>query len=223
MIYFVDESLNAAADELGWSGRQKSGRANDYILVADSNLGNKANRSVIRQLTYDARLQADGSAQGQLSIAYDYSARVAAQDPAVAPQHGTIDYNSLLQVFVPANSALIRTTNLSIEPTSAPTLDHTIFISRIGIKYNESQRYQFSYETPPLVERLGSYYRYRLILQKQPGTLAEVANVTIALHANAQTVSINPQPVQRYQLDQEILEFRLSLKTDQTIEIIYQQ
>ncbi|MCD4686445.1 MAG: DUF4012 domain-containing protein, partial [Anaerolineae bacterium] len=53
MVYFTDPALNAAAEVLGWSGHQTPAIENDYLLVAEANMGNKANRSVQRLWTYD--------------------------------------------------------------------------------------------------------------------------------------------------------------------------
>lgn len=223
MIYLANRDVNAALDVLGWSGAQEPARQNDYLMVADANLGNKANRSVIRQLTYDVEIQLDGSLNSRVAVAYDYSARVAENDPAVGPQHGSIDYNSLTQVFVPANSTLTGTNNLQFEPTVAPTVSHTIFISRIGIDYNHSERYQYLYKTPPLVEDLGSYRRYRLVLEKQPGMMGELVNVQVTLPQGAQTISTSPAAAASYVLEQPILEFRIELITDEEIEIIFTQ
>jgi hypothetical protein len=221
MIYFTDQNLNTALDVLGWSGAQKSGLQNDYLMVADANLGNKANRSVIRQLTYDVEIQPDGSLNSRLAVAYDYSARVAENDPAVRPENGPLDYNSLLQVFTPADSSLTGTNNLQFQPTVAPTDTHTIFVSRIGIAYNQSERFQYSYTTPALIEQIGSYQRYKLVLQKQPGMLGEFVNVQVTLPEGAQVVSTSPAAAASYKLENRILEFRIELVKDEEIEIIF--
>jgi len=223
MVYFTDDAVNRAIDVLGWSGIQKPGVANDYLMVADANLGNKANRSVIRQLTYDVEIQPDGSLHSRASVAFDYSARVAKADPAVRPEHGTINYNSILQVFVPANSTLTGTNNLRYEPTVVADSAHTDFVSRIGIEYNQGERFQYSYVTPVLVENLGSYRRYKLTLQKQPGMIGEPVNVQITLPPGAKAVDTTPAAAASYSLAQPILEFRVELITDQEIEVIYIQ
>jgi hypothetical protein len=223
MIYFTDGSLNKAIDVLGWSGKQNSGLNNDYLQVVDANLGNKADRSVIRQLTYDVEIMPDGTLHSRTAIAYDYSARVAEKDPATRPEHGSINYNSILQVFVPSNSLLTSTNNLRFEPTVVASGTHTDFVARVGVEYNQSERFQFSYTTPVLVERFGPYRRYTLVLQKQPGTLNETANVQITLPANARTVHTSPEADASYSLEQPILEFRVDLTIDQEIEVIYTQ
>jgi hypothetical protein len=223
MIYFTDQNLNTALNVLGWSGQQKSGLQNDYLMAAEANLGNKANRSVNRQLTYDVEIQPDGTLKNHLAVAYDYSARVAEADPAVRPQHGTMNYNSLLQVFVPANSQLVDTNNLNVQPTVASTDTHTIFVSRIGVEYNQSERYQFIYDTPDLIEQIGPYRRYKLVLQKQPGMLGEFVNVQITLPKGAHAISTSPAPAASYNLENAILEFRIELVKDESIQVIFTQ
>jgi len=221
MLYFLDDALNDAVQVLGWQGEQKPALDTDYLLVADANLGNKANRSVKRQFTYDVTIEDDGSLSGSLAIAYDFSERVAELDPAVGPEHGDTNYRSLTQVFVPANSTLTGAEDLSGPPTVVNTDTHTAFVARMGVDYNESERYQFFYTTPPLVEPFGSFYRYRLLVQKQPGTLSEPVSVQLRLPPGTQTVYTDPAPAASYSLEQLVLEFRLSLTSDQTIEVVF--
>ena len=223
MIYFTDDSLNKAIDVLGWSGKQNPGTTNDYLQVVDANLGNKANRSVIRQWTYDVEIMSDGTLHSRTAVAYDYSARVAEQDPAARPEHGSINYNSILQVFVPADSVLTGTNNLRFEPSVVPLGTHADIVARVGVEYNQSERFQFSYTTPVLVEGFGPYRRYKLVLQKQPGTLNELASVQITLPSSARVIHTSPKASASYSLEQPILEFRVDLTTDQEIEVIFAQ
>lgn len=221
VLYFAQSELNDAVDGLGWSGAQEVTPNSDYLLVADANLGNKSNRSVLRQLTYDIEIQSDGSLNSRVTVAYDYSDRTASADPAVDPEHhGPLDYNNLLQVFVPLGSELTGT-NLTFEPQTANTDQHTIFVSNNTIAYDSTERLQFSYATPPLIETVGAYSRYQLNVQKQLGTIADPIGVQVTLPADAQVVRVSPQPVASYNLDNPILEFRFTLNTDQQIEIIY--
>jgi hypothetical protein len=134
--------------------------------------------------------------------------------------HGPLDYNNLLQVFVPLGSELTGT-NLTFEPQTANTDQHTIFVSNNTIAYDSTERLQFSYATPPLIETVGAYSRYQLNVQKQLGTIADPIGVQVTLPADAQVVRVSPQPVASYNLDNPILEFRFTLNTDQQIEIIY--
>lgn len=223
MFYFADAQLNEAVNLLGWSGAQQPGRNQDYLLVADANLGNKSNHSIFRQLFYDVDIQTDGTLRSRATVAYDYSDRIASTDPAIDDEHhGPLDYNNLLQVYVPLGSEIESTDNLPQPPRVVNADDHSILVSRVSVAYDTNARFQFTYETPVVVDTIGPYQRYRLVLQKQPGTLGDAANVQITLPANATTIGITPEPAASYNLDRPIVEFRMILETDQTIEIIYQ-
>lgn len=223
MLYFADENLNQVIDQLGWSGAQIDATDLDYLLVADANLGNKSNRSIRRQLTYDVEITLDGLLNSRATIAYDYSARAAATDPAVNPPfHGQADYDNLLQVIVPAGSTLLGTDNLPIDPDVVTATTYTAFINRLTVAFDTSERYQYSYQTPGLIEDFGPYKRYRLLVQKQPGTPGEGINVQVTLPADAQTISVSPEPAASYNLDRPIIEFLLNLQSDQWVEVIYQ-
>lgn len=223
ILYFRDEQLNSALNLLGWSGAQAPATNHDYLMVADANLGNKSNHSIMRNLTYDVDIQDNGAVNGRLTVAYDYSARVAAEDPAVNPPfNGAADYNNLLQVFLPRGTTFREGTNLPAEPIVSTNEENTEFISRLFVPFDSIQRYQYSYLTSPVVEALGSYQRYRLLVQKQPGTPANALNVQVMLPENATLVSSKPEAAASYNLERPILEFRTDLTVDRWIEIIYE-
>lgn len=223
MIYFPDERLSQAMDLLGWSGRQAPAVDHDYLLVADANLGNKSNRSILRQTTYDVQIRPDGTLHGRATIAYDYPARLADQDPAVNPlYHGRLDYGNLLQVFIPAQSSLLATGNLQDRVRTVAQDEHTILVSRVDVRYDDSARFRFEYETPPLIEQIGPYQRYRLLVQKQPGMNNEPVSVQVTLPPGARLIGTSPDPVTTYRLEQLVIEFRLVLDTDQWIEVTFE-
>jgi hypothetical protein len=224
MLHFADERLNAAVDMMGWSGAQVPALDHDYLLVADANLGNKSNRSIIRQLTYDVEIQPDGSLRSRATVAYDYPASIADQDPAIDPDyHGPLNYNNLMQVFVPRGAELEETGNITSRIHEVETDTHNVFVSRVEIPYNSGERFQFDYTSPPLISSVGTYKQYRLLLQKQPGTRGEAATVQVILPSSAEIISTTPAAAASYRLDQLILVFRVQLTGDQWISVIYDE
>ncbi len=222
MMYFANSSLNHAIELLGWTGRQTDGIGHDYIMVADANLGNKSNNSVIRSLTYDVDIQADNTVLGRTTINYDFSSRTAANDPAVNPPYnGTADYYTLTQLFVPVGTELTETDNVGINPTVVQQESHTLIVSQFAVPFDSSQRFQFNYHTSAVVETLGELHRYRLMLQKQPGARANVINVQVMLPAGMEMDSSNIAPATSYTIGRQIIEFRVVLVEDQWIELIF--
>lgn len=222
MIYSPDSKISNALEILGWSGRQAPGIANDYLMVADANLGNKSNRSISRQLTYDVTINPDSTFTSRVTVAYDYPDSIARNDPAInAEFHGPLDYNNLLQVFVPKNTSLISADSFNTPPTLVDDESHTIFVSRVRLAYDSAERFQFTYQTAPLLEKIGDYHIYRLHIQKQPGILIENVNVQVSLPLDAKIIGVSPSPAATYTLDNIILDFRTELKADQWFEVIF--
>lgn len=222
MIYFTKPELQAIADLLGWTGKQADGLP-DYLMAVDSNMGNKSNSSVVRTITYSAAIQADGSLRSRAVLDYDYSAQLAANDPAVAPEHygSQKDYFSLMQLYVPMGSRLLRAANLQSPITVDEQPSHTILATGFVVPFDEQVRLEFEYTVPNAVQPYGLYQRYQLLIQKQLGTRAERANVQITLPTGSRVISITPTPSDVFLLDAPIVEFRLSLLTDQRVEIVF--
>ncbi len=100
MLYFKDSKLNDVVDLLGWSGKQDVALDHDYLMVADTNMGSKSDRSVIRQQTYDVQIQNDNTLQSRTSLEYDFPASVAQKDPGFnSKNYDNINYFNTLQLF----------------------------------------------------------------------------------------------------------------------------
>ena len=222
MLYFNDPSLNESVQILGWAGNQAVTPQHDYLMTADANLGNKSNRSIIRQLAANVYIQPDGTAQNSVTVAYDYSRQTAENDPAVDEAfHGPLDYQNLLQVFVPRASVLTGWENFDFDPIVDQTDTYTNFIADIVLEYDSSQQYEFRYTTPLVVEPVGSYRSYSLLIQKQPGTRGDLVNVQVFLPPGATLLDSSPEPTASYTIDQTIIEYDLTLRTDQWITVTY--
>lgn len=222
MLYFTDERLNRAMDLLGWSGRQSAGSSGDYIMVVDANLGNKSNSSIRRQTTYDEQIQLNDSVDSRLTVLYDYPTAVAASDPAVNPEfHGPVTYNNLAQFFVPSNALLSTVTDSLRRFEQVALPDHTLFVGRLSVPLDTSQRVQITYTSPDVIKTVGNFQRYRLLIEKQPGVRSELVNVQVTLLEGASVVRVSPEPVATYTLDRQILEFRFEMVSDVTVEILY--
>ncbi|MFN8531130.1 MAG: DUF4012 domain-containing protein [Anaerolineae bacterium] len=222
MIYFADPTMNHAMDVLGWSGQQTPIAEQDYLMVVDANLGNKSNSSIRRQELYDVELAADGSALSHATVLYDYSASIASADPAVDDRfHGPLDYSNLLQVYTPAGSTLTETAGSLLNPQVVTNDLTTQFVSNLVVPYDTSDRFQFVYSVPDVVQSLGAFEEYNLLVQKQPGMRQELVIVQVTLPEGASLVDASPEPTATYSIDRQILEFRIDFRSDTAIRVIY--
>ncbi|MDX2160917.1 MAG: DUF4012 domain-containing protein [bacterium] len=223
MFYFSEPNLNEVMDLLGWSGRQNTGTGYDYLMLADTNLGNKSSRSVVRQITYDVRLMSDRAVESRASINYNFPASIAENDPAVDPEyHGQLDYFTLMQFFIPEAAQVQPGTTAVANLEQVPHSPHTLLTGFVSLPFNTQQRVQFSYRIPDLIEPLDDgVLRYRLLIQKQPGSIGDAVTVQVSLPPDARFLSANPEPVAEYRLDTRVLEFAVTTATDQWVEVTY--
>jgi hypothetical protein len=222
MIYSMDNLVQDALVDLDWAGSQNRAASDDYLMVADANLGNKSSSSVIRQVTYDAVIAADGSSENRISVLYDFPATAAQNDPAVQPEHygNQLDYSTILQVLVPAASQLTGN-NLAGGATSIPGESFTIFTGRVTVLFDGRNRVEFEYSQSDTVEELGDFNRYTLQLEEQPGAHGDITTVSVSLPPDAVVIAADPEPDATYELGRPVLEFNFQLVEDQQIEVIY--
>lgn len=224
LMYFNDPEVNDALTLLNWTGMQNPD-SDDFLMLADANLGNKSNSSITRDLRYNVTLQPDNSVVSRLTIDYSYDAQVAAKDPAVAPQHygSQKDYFNLFQLYTPVGATLTRTDGLqadvSIDSTSVSGV--TIFATGMKVPFDSSVRLVFDYNSPDKVTVQDGYSIYRLRIQKQPGTRGDSVSVQVTLPPTATLVSTSPAPASSFRLDTTILEFKTTLDLDREFVIIY--
>ena len=222
MLYLVDENVNAAVKLLGWSGEQLDAVRGDYLMVVDSNLGNKSNSSIRRQIIYDVDIQSDASIDSRATVLYDYAASIAEQDPAVNEAfHGPLDYNNLVQLYTPEESILSDAIGEMFRTEEIDSENHSLIVSRLTVPYDSNQRVQYIYRTPDVIEGIGDFQRYQLVIQKQPGMRAEIVNVQVTLPDGASLVSSTPTPTASYNIERQILEYRFEMTGDLEIEIVY--
>jgi enamine deaminase RidA (YjgF/YER057c/UK114 family) len=222
MLYLVDEDVNSAVELLGWSGQQLDAVDGDYLMVVDSNLGNKSNSSIRRQIIYDVDIQPDRSIESRTTVLYDYSASIAENDPAVnEAYHGRLDYNNLLQLYIPAESTFTEAIGDVFRTQTIANEDNSQIISRLTVPYDSNQRLQYVYQTPDAIDPIGEFQRYQLVIQKQPGMRAEIVNVQVTLPDGASLVSSTPQPTASYNIERQILEYRFEMTGDLKIEVVF--
>ena len=222
LIFFDDEPANQAVARLRWNGAQFPGIDYDYLLVADANLGNKSNHSIDRSIIYDVQIQPNHTLQSRLNIHYEYYAAVAEQDPAIDAQlYGALDYHNIMQIFLPSGSQLFET-SVPDELTPIDTGSHLLLVARTEVAYNSNEWFQFVYETPQLIHEIGSYQRYRLLVQKQPGARMQSVTVQVALPPGSRLIDATPAANISDKPERPIVEFQLALDRDIWLEIIYQ-
>ncbi len=242
LIYLRDPQTQALIAARQWDGALLSGPG-DYLMVVDANLGfNKANAMVEEAIQYSVNLTDLAHPQADVLITYHHPGqsqerRCVMRVPTVESyaQMAADCYWDYVRVLAPQGSRLLWATRhplpagqlISGQPASgeAETLAEpggggkTAFGKFLVVPSGERLDSGFSYLLPAsVVQRDGDVMRYRLLVQKQPGTLAPALTVTIQLRPGATIVAAEPAPTW---IEGDRLRFELTLETDQSIEVAF--
>jgi len=242
LIVVDDADASNALAQAGWDGAIR-GSDGDYLMVIDANLGfGKVNALIDEKMDYLVTLHADGTASADLSLMYTHRGqRENVHCQHLAPYTDDTTYAALmhrcyydyLRMYVPTGSKLRAATPhptpgeylVRGEPTDgqAATLDDeagkTVFAQFLVVEYGQALTTRLEYDLPQVVRAKDGHYSYTLLIQKQGGTDAAPASVTVALPPNANLLTATPSPKT---IDANILTFDLQLATDILIEITYE-
>jgi hypothetical protein len=94
-----------------------------------------------------------------------------------------------------------------------------VFATFFVVPPGEEREIAFGYELPPdILEREGSSTRYRLLIQKQPGTAAIPLQVTITLPDGCEVVSTQPEVSSSID---GVVVFETNLLVDREFEVVF--
>ncbi len=188
MAYFHDAETQKAAESFNMAGRimtkestaavlkYKEGEGWDYLHVNNSNMGGaKSNMFVSEKMTKDTTVNSDGTVTTKLTV--DYKNPYPGSDCGL--ESGGLCLNAPLRnwvrVYTPAGSKLVESKGAQSPKDSKPvpmdvydSLGKTVFEGFIIVNPMGTAKLELTY-TSPVQSADG---KYRLLLQKQPGTEA---------------------------------------------------
>lgn len=177
LIYYPHSNLAELAAEKYWDGGIKTSEG-DYLMIVDANVGaTKANYYVKRSLNYAvSNTDRQGTLEGELTVNYVHGA-ASNTWPGGA-------YKNYLRVYTPQGSTLKRVERseegvdrkaleITDEVTKSVENGKTVFGTVFTLDAGKSLRLTFTYELPPTINLGLSSQTYRLVAQKQPGTVAD--------------------------------------------------
>ncbi len=195
MTYFSDEEIQKAAEAFNMAGRvmtaketaavlkYQEGNGWDYLQVINSNMaGAKSNMFVREKMTKEITVNQDGTITTKLTV--DYKNSYPGSDCNL--ESGGLCLNAPLRnwvrVYVPAGSTLIDSKGTQSpkdgksEPmTTAESLGKTMFEGFLIVNPLGTAKLEVNY-TSPVKSQDG---KYRVLLQKQPGTEVQEFNVKL--------------------------------------------
>jgi hypothetical protein len=239
LIYVPEE--NPASDpihEAGWDGavREVDG---DYLMVVDANLGfNKVDPYVRETIRYAVDLQDPRRPRAELTLEHHHQGDATDQPCRHTPRYD-LTYEGMMErcywdyarAYVPQGAELLQATSHPVPGEMLVTgrdrsgeaevlpdeAGKSVFATFFVLPPGERTRSEFRYTLPATVlERAGRAWRYRLTIQKQPGTGARDVTVVLKLPEGAELVGASP-PLARGEEGHVVAE--LSLQTDAVLDV----
>jgi hypothetical protein len=241
LLQFDDPALTTVMARHGWDGALRY-EGGDFLMVVDTNIGfNKTNALVDTTLTYDVDLGDLAQPAGTLTVTHrnNSSADVPCLQWRAERLPGEADYPmdacywNYMRVYVPSGTKLLDATPQRVpddwmiwsDGVDGPVdlLEEDLeglqaFGTLMVIPGSDSQLHRFHYRLPEQVlTTQGNQIRYRLHVEKQPGTLAIPLTVRIHLPQRALLKSTSMQAVKQ---DSDLL-IEIDLRTDADLEVIF--
>lgn len=196
-LSFNDDTLQAFADEQGWSGRVAT-PAHDSLLLVDANLASLKTDSVMtRGLRYEV----------------DFSTATPTATATVTYTNGgtftkkTTRYRTFLRLYVPQGATLVSSEGADLADRSSKPgevdvhedLDHTVFGAFKSIEPGQTETIVFRYSLPESVRAAVADGSYELTVQKQAGTIAPALTLVALFDRPARvTAGVDSLPTGRH-------------------------
>jgi hypothetical protein len=186
LLYATNDTTQAELTRLGFDGGLGSNWVGDFLMVVDSNTGfNKVNPKIQQEISYRVEKPATGGKwtgwrKATLTIAYTNTAPGREDDPPqgcrMEARYGSSYesmiagcYQNYLRVYTPEGSWLEEEEGFSRKAETLNEAGRNVFAGQFILEPGHSTVIRLTYWLPPAVESNGTY---RLLVQKQPGTLA---------------------------------------------------
>ena len=175
LLYFEDKNLQKAVESLGFGGRIKNYKG-DYLHINDVNFaGAKSNMFVRHYITSETRLEGDKVLR---KLVIEYKNPYPHSDCNL--ERGGLCLNATLRnwlrVYVPKGAKLKNFVGSKKKVRVYEDLGKTVFEGFLTVSPKGKAVVKIEYELPRSILGDGTY---KLLIQKQPGTLGHNLKVTV--------------------------------------------
>ena len=177
LSYFVDEEIQGAVEAFGAAGRIKEFEG-DYLHINDSNFGGaKSNIFTKHKIEQEIEISENGRVSKILTLVYENEEKV---DNCNLERASGLCLNSILRnylrIYVPEGSKLIESLGSEVEMETKEELGKTYFDGFFTVRGDGGRaKVVIKYELPFNINSGGNY---KLLIQKQPGTLGHEYKIT---------------------------------------------
>jgi hypothetical protein len=224
LLYFEDPDLAAWMTELGGDGAINP-TTDDYLFVVDSSLIGKVYNSIEESIEYEVMINPKGLQNGQVTVDWFFPASAVETDPAITHQFAETDeslnFGDIARVYIPQGSVWVGTKGNNSPTQFAEEGGKLMLGNWIVVAPGERKQIRHYYLAPAKIEQIDGRSYYHLTVQKQPGTRAHSLTVRVILPEGVKLIDSTPEASAVYKENRAIVEFKTSLATDQTFEVVF--
>ncbi len=247
LVFIKDPTLAEIIAGQKWDGRISPTLGDYLMVIDSNVGINKANAYVSQEISYQVNLTEILKPASRLAISHHNLSPLFVPCEPGLPQDYTVHpelefqkyYNSMgcyinyLRVYTPSGTKLGGATPHAVPgewlageepaPARVDVLDENIkgiqaFGTLLAVPTGEMVQTAFKFSLPPnIILKRGNTYLYRLLIQKQPGTIAIPLNLSVSLPPKASNIQLPAGAV----LDGNLVTIQLKLLEDTTVEIIF--
>jgi hypothetical protein len=175
LLYSFDRKQEGLIKEWGWDGSVQS-TPGDHLMLVDASVNStKLNAVITHSANVSVVLDHDGAATTTVTVDYnnDLAKWERGKDPDLVTKLmlGGL-YGGYVRLLAPSGSRILSVrqggNDVGIEEVSREN-GLAVFGRFIALPRDTTQTLVFTYKTPPVVEKQGDTWTYRLDLQRQPG------------------------------------------------------
>lgn len=190
LIYLKNETAQRGIEALNYAGRIKD-YPGDYIHINDTNFGGaKANMFTSHYIEQKTEIKDNGEAITTLTI--DYKNPFEPSDCNL--EHGQLCLNAPLRnwfrIYVPKGSQLIDSKGSEVRVETYEDLGKTVFDGFLQARPMGTARLTLKYKLPFSIKK-GE--EYKLLIQKQPGTIGHEYKLNIGGHIEKFKLTIDKE------------------------------
>ncbi len=217
LIWLANGDRQAIVKSLGWAGAVEVPQG-DSLMVIDANLASlKSDPAVSRTLTYKVTRDG-GDLIANLVIKYQHTGKLTWK---------TTRYRTYTRVYVPRGSTLISSSGAMTECNvkkdgtveSFEELGHTVFAAFTCTEVGATKELTLTYRLNGSPVALLDQGRYKLLIQKQPGTIAHALQLTVDVDREIGDTPILPEGAH---VQGERLQDEATLEVDREYEVTFE-
>ena len=245
LVYVVDPTISEIMSEHSWDGAIRDSDG-DFLMVVDTNMGfNKVNPNVESSVEYQVSIDDESRITSRVAVTYrNHSGsgpERCIQEAVYPPTYREMMegcYWNYLRIYVPEGSELAQGPELTLPEGSLRAregeMEGALLGTEVGpaesgkgvygvffvVAPGERREMVFEYQQPSCVVAGEQSGTYRLLVQKQPGTLAVPLRVEVKLPPGSSVISTAPEASS---LDNGGAVFETDLRQDREFEVTFRQ